>query len=80
MSSPGAPWVRLLPCLHGSADSRLILMHVELLCTCQRFEAEPDGAGETFPFFKPNFSRMESYRADIGADDVRVPLLHGSHF
>jgi hypothetical protein len=32
-------------------------------------------AGEAFPFFKPNFTRMESYRADMGADDVSRPPL-----
>ena len=38
----------------------------------------PGGAGETFPFFKPNFSRMEAYRNEMGADEVSVPASHGS--
>ena len=38
----------------------------------------PSGAGETFPFFKPNFSRVESYRNEMGADEVSVPASHGS--
>jgi len=27
--------------------------------------------GEAFPFFKPNFTKMEEYGRDMGADEVR---------
>ena len=27
--------------------------------------------GEAFPFFKPNFTKMEEYGKDMGADEVR---------
>ena len=34
--------------------------------------------GEAFPFFKPNFTKMEEYGKDMGADEVRSLPTQGS--
>ena len=37
--------------------------------------------GEAFPFFKPNFTKMEEYGRDMGADEVCLLLQNPSnHF
>ena len=35
--------------------------------------------GEAFPFFKPNFTKMEEYGRDMGADEVTEPYHATQH-
>ena len=35
--------------------------------------------GEAFPFFKPNFTKMEEYGKDMGADEVGAPMQHSTN-